>query len=341
MELWYQTNHQKAVQWRSAKNLNKKHELFYNRNAIYMIESVAILGAGALGAVYANIFHKAGIPTRLVAKGERYQRLLRNGIYINDTHHHIPAIDAAHKNTSFTADLVIVATKYHHLTSALPDLASLVHSDTIFISLLNGMSSEDKIGQLYGRQNVLLSIAMNLDARRESNRIYHSQPPLLIFGKANNLNPGTKVKAVQEILNKAGINHQTPQDMLRSVWWKFMVNVGMNQSSAVTGATYGRYKTEPSLRELKEALMREVIAVAQAEGVDLRDEDATSFYETLDVIAEDGKTSMLQDIEASRKTEVDMFAPVVIELGEKHRIPTPVNQTILSVIRSLEMQYTG
>lgn len=84
--------------------------------------------------------------------------------------------------------------------------------------------------------------------------------------------------------------------------------------------------------------MREVIAVAQAEGVDLRDEDATSFYETLDIIAEDGKTSMLQDIEASRKTEVEMFAPVVIELGEKHGIATPVNQTILSIIRSLEKQ---
>lgn len=304
-----------------------------------MIEKVAILGAGALGAVYANIFHEAGIPTRLVAKGERYQKLLRDGVYINDSHYQIPTIDAAQPENDFTADLIIVATKYHHLDSALPDLASLVHPNTIFISLLNGLSSEGIIGQKYGTENVLLSIAMNLDARREGNRIFHSRPPLLIFGEANNHKPGTNVKAVQNFLTKAGISHQTPEDMLRTMWWKFMVNVGMNQSSAVTGATYGRYKTEPALRWLKEALMREVVAVGQAEGVDLRDEDATSFYETLDIIAEDGKTSMLQDIEASRKTEVDMFAPVVIALGEKHHIPTPVNQTILSVIRSLENQY--
>ncbi len=305
-----------------------------------MIEKVAILGAGALGAVYASIFHQAGITTRLVARGERYHRLLREGFYINEVHRQVPVLDVADSDACFSADLIIVATKYHDLADALPDLAGLVHSKTIFISLLNGLTSESIIGQSYDSNNVLLSIAMNLDARREGNRIYHSRPPLLIFGDACNLNPGSRVLAVQDVLDKAGISYQTPVDMQRSVWWKFMVNVGMNQSSAVTGATYGRYKSEPALRWLKESLMREVIAVAQAEGVDLREEDATSFYETLDIIAGDGKTSMLQDIQALRKTEVDMFAPVVIELGQKHRIPTPVNETILTVIRSLEMQYS-
>jgi len=305
-----------------------------------MIERVAILGAGALGAVYANIFHKAGITTRIVAKGERYRRLQRDGIYINEVHYNVPVLDTEQPESNFTADLIIVATKYHHLAVALPDLANLVHANTIFISLINGLTSEEIIGKMYGKEKVLLSIAINLDARRENNKIFHTQPPLLIFGEVNNLNPSPKVLAVHEILSKAGISYQTPEDMHRTAWWKFMVNVGMNQSSAVTGATYGRYKSEPALRWLKETLMREVIAVAQAEGVDLRDEDATSFYETLELIAENGKTSMLQDIEALRKTEVDMFAPVVIDLGEKHGIPTPVNQTILSIIRSLENQYS-
>ena len=304
-----------------------------------MIRRVAVLGAGALGAVYAKIFHQAGITTTLVAKGERFERIQRDGIYINDTRYRLPVLNAADADNNFTADLVIVATKYHQLSSALPDLANVVGRNTLFVSLLNGLTSEDIIGEMYGRENVLLSIAMNLDARREENRIYHTRPPLLVFGEVNNLKTSSKVQAVQEILDEVGISYQTPEDMNRTMWWKFMINVGMNQSSAVTGATFGRYKSEQELRWLKETLMREVIAVAQAEGVDLRDEDATSFYETLDIIAEDGKTSMLQDIEASRKTEVEMFAPVVIELGKKHGIPTPVNQTVFSVIRTLEEQF--
>ena len=298
-----------------------------------------MLGAGGLGAVYANIFHRAGVETRLVASGERYKRLHRDGVFINNVQYRIPVHNTADPGTGFTADLVIVATKYHHLESALPELSSLVDRETVFISLLNGLTSEEIIGRMYGPDKVLLSIAMNLDARREDNRIYHSRPPLLIFGEAGNRKPGPAVHAVQEVLTTAGISYEVPQDMKRMVWWKFMVNAGMNQSSAVTGATYGRYKTEPELRWLKETLMREVIDVGRAEGVDLRDEDATSFYKTLDIIAEDGKTSMLQDIEASRKTEIDMFAPVIIELGEKHGIATPANRTILSVILSLENKY--
>ncbi len=301
-----------------------------------MIEKVAILGAGGLGAVYANIFFQKGFTTRLVAKGERYERLKRDGIYINDIRYDIPALDASHPEPDFKADLVIVATKYYHLQAALPDLADVVSASTIFISLLNGLTSEDIIGDRYGYEKTLLSIAMNLDARREGNRIFHSRPPLLIFGEANNLELSQNVLAVQDALKKAGIEYQTPDDMRRTLWWKFMVNVGMNQSSAVTGATYGRYQSDKDLRWLKETLMREVIAVAQAEGVDLKDDDATSFYKTLNIIATDGKTSMLQDIEACRKTELEMFAPVVIALGEKHQIPTPVNRAIAIVIRALE-----
>ncbi len=304
-----------------------------------MIERVAVLGAGGLGAVYASIFHQAGITTRLVAKGERYQRLQRDGVYINDTQYQLPVFDVSDQTGEFKADLIIVATKYHQLASALPDLAGLVCRDTIFISLLNGLTSERMIGERYGDDKTLLSIAMNLDARREGNHIYHSRPPLLIFGEAKNRQTTAKVRSVQKVLEKVGISYQTPEDMERMIWWKFMVNVGMNQSSAVTGATYGRYLLEPELRWLKETLMHEVIAVARAEGVDLKPEDATSFYKTIQMIAEDGKTSMLQDIEAGRKTELEMFAPVVIELGQKHGIPTPVNQTILSVIRGMEQQY--
>ena len=249
----------------------------------------------------------------------------------------VPIIEAS--ESGFTADLIIVATKYHHLDGALPDLANFVGEHTIFISLLNGLTSEEIIGEIYGRDKTLLSIAMNLDAQRVGNRITHSRPPLLILGEPQNKTLSPKVQQVQEALDKAGISYQTPEDMERMMWWKFMVNVGMNQSSAVTGATYGRYKREPELRWLKENLMAEVVAVAKAEKVNLTDDDVTSFYKTIDIIAEDGKTSMLQDIEAGRKTEVEMFAPVVVRLGEKHGIPTPVNQTIFTVIRTLEQSY--
>jgi len=301
------------------------------------IEHVLILGAGGLGAVYAHLCHTAGLHVGVVASGDRYDRYTSEGFYINDTPVSIPIIHA--DTTDFTADLIIVATKYHHLDEALPDLKNFVADHTVFISLLNGLTSEDNIGDHYGHNKTLLAISMNLDAVREGNRIYHSRGPLLIFGEPDNTTLSERVQRVHAFLERVGIDYQTPEDMRRMLWWKFMINVGMNQSSAVTGATYGQYKTDPDLRWLKESLMGEVVAVAQAEGVNLTDADVTSFYKTIDIIAEDGKTSMLQDIEAHRKTEVEMFGPVVMRLGEKHNIPTPVNQTITAVIRTIEAQF--
>jgi 2-dehydropantoate 2-reductase len=301
------------------------------------IENVLILGAGGLGAVYAQICHDAGVNVKIVARGERYERLRTQGFYINDVHHLLPVIHADAQD--FIADLVIVGTKFHHLDEALPDLKHFVADHTVFISLLNGLTSEQIIGDMYGHEKTLLAIAMNLDAQRTGNRITHSHPPLLIFGEPDNTQLSERVQRVQAFLDGVGIAYQTPPDMLRMMWWKFMINVGMNQSSAVTGATYGQYKTDMDLRWLKESLMREVVAIAQAENVNLTEADVTSFYKTIDMIAEDGKTSMLQDIEAERKTELEMFGPVVMALGEKHGISTPANRAVVAIIRAIEAPF--
>jgi 2-dehydropantoate 2-reductase len=129
--------------------------------------------------------------------------------------------------------------------------------------------------------------------------------------------------------------------MLRVMWWKFMVNVSMNPPSAVLRAPYGIFQSSPEARALMEALMREVIALAQAEKVNLTEQDIADWYPVLQTLSPQGKTSMLQDIEAERKTEIEMFAGKVVELGQKHGIPTPVNETMLRMIHVLEQFPAG
>jgi 2-dehydropantoate 2-reductase len=90
-----------------------------------------------------------------------------------------------------------------------------------------------------------------------------------------------------------------------------------------------------------ETLMREVIALAQAEGVNLTEQDIASWYPVLQTLSPQGQTSTLQDIEAGRKTEIEMFAGKVVELGQKHGLPTPVNETMLRMIHVLEQFPAG
>jgi 2-dehydropantoate 2-reductase len=82
--------------------------------------------------------------------------------------------------------------------------------------------------------------------------------------------------------------------------------------------------------------MHEVILLAEVAGVNLAEQDIKDWYRVLDTLSPQGKTSMLQDVEAGRKTEVEIFGGKVVELGRTERIPTPVNETVLRIIQVLE-----
>jgi len=296
---------------------------------------IAILGAGAMGSAYAARFAEApGCTTVLVARGERHDRLAREGIVVNDKPYYLPVVHP--EEVADPADLILVALKHHHLPGAVGDLRSLVGPETVILSVMNGLDSEEILGAVYGMDKVLYTVAVGIDAVREGNRVTHTKPGKLFFGAATNDPPSARVRRVEALLDRAGIAHETPPDMIRTLWWKFMINVGVNQASAAMRARYGIFQASPEAQALMETLMREVIVLAEAEGVDLGEQDIRAWYDFMNGLSPEGKTSMLQDIEAGRKTEVEMFAGKVVELGAKHGIATPVNETLLRIIHVLE-----
>ncbi len=299
------------------------------------IKSVAIFGAGAMGAYFSTRFFEApGFSTVLIAKNDRFDRLNREGIEVNGKSYKIPVVNP--DEAASAVDLIIVALKHHHLLETVNDLKNLVGEKTVIISVMNGLDSEAVIGSVYGTDKILYAISVGIDAVREGNRVRYSKPGLHYFGEADNHEISTRVQLVQQAFDKAGINYDTPVDMLRMMWWKFMVNVGVNPTSAVLRAPYGVFQTSPEARELMEASMREVISLAKVAGVNLTEQDVQEWTVVLNTLSPDGKTSMLQDIEAGFKTEVEIFCEKVVELGKTHDIPTPVNQTLLRIIRVLE-----
>jgi len=233
-------------------------------------------------------------------------------------------------------DLIIIALKQYHLEEALQGLDKLVGDNTIFLSFMNGLESEECIGSVYGMDKVLYGISVGIDALRQGNHMSYTNPGKHYFGELNNAELSEKVRRVQKAFESAGIQYETPEDMLRIMWWKFMINVGMNQASAVMRAPYGIFHKNPNAQQLMEALMREVIALAAAQGINLTERDIDNWYPFLHGLSPQGKTSMLQDIEAGRKTEVDIFGGKVVELGKKLAVPTPVNETLLRIIHVLE-----
>lgn len=300
------------------------------------IKQIAILGAGALGAYYASRFQAApGFSVRLVADAEHAKRLRRSGVMVNGQQLQLPVVGGEVDQPP--ADLVIVALKHHQLEAALPLLQPLVSSQTIILSVMNGLDSEERIAEVFSAAKVLYCIAVGIDAVREDSGIEVAHAGRLVFGEATNIEPpAAEVLRVQEALTRAGLPWETPPDMLRMLWWKFMINVGVNQASAVLRAPYRVFQNSAEARAVVAVLMEEVMLLAGREGIDLGPADLEEWWRVLGRLAPEGKTSMLQDVEAGRRTEVEMFAGKVVELGKQHVVPTPANELMLHLLKVLD-----
>ena len=297
------------------------------------IEKIAIIGAGAIGASYASMFYNMSMDSVSFIAGEtRYVKLKQDGIVVNGKHYNIPVYLPGHTNTPY--DLVIVAVKHHHLDSAITDLQGSVGEETVILSFMNGIESEEAIGSVFGLEKVLYSIVLGIDAVRTGNLTTYSNQGRVFFGEAINVVQTDRVNQVKKLFERAGINYVIPDDMIRTMWWKFMINVGINQVSAALRTSYKRFQAPGEARSLMDAAMREVMLLAQAQGIDIHEGDIESWYDVLSNLSPDGKTSMLQDVEAGRKTEVEMFAGKVIELGKCLGIATPLNEKLLQEIRA-------
>jgi 2-dehydropantoate 2-reductase len=299
------------------------------------IQKVAILGAGAMGAYFAErFFHTPGFSTVLVASGPRLDALRRDGIIVNGELCRIPAIDP--QEADGPVDFILVALKHHQLEEAVRGLGCLVGEETTFLSVMNGLESEEIIGSIHGMDKVLYAISVGIDAVRAGNRVTYTRPGVHSFGEAQNRIITPKVRRVQQAFDRAGIRYDNPPDMIRMLWWKFLINVGVNQASAVLRAPYGVFHTNSDAQALMESLMQEVLALSDAMGKGLTDQDIRDWYPVMRRLSPQGKTSMLQDIEAGRKTEVDVFGGAVVRLGQQHGVPTPVNQAVVRMIRVME-----
>ena len=243
------------------------------------------------------------------------------------------------ENQDYKADLIIIATKNDGLSEAINNIKNFVGENTIIMSLLNGVKSEELIAEKYGWKHTLLSYFIGHSAMREGNKITFDGIGDIVFGIKDNNTEKNDIEIVKNYFDKLGISYKTPDNMLRSYWLKFMLNVSSNQPSAILKMTFGQMKDNPVFMKFMKEIMREVQQLAKAEGVTDTESMADEAIISFNKMIPEGKTSMYQDVEAGRKTEVDIFAGTVLELGKKHNIQTPYNAVLYDMIKVIENNF--
>lgn len=301
------------------------------------IQSTAIIGMGALGLLYGNqIAASLGVSgLRFIADSERIERYRSMDFTVNGERRTFPIEDC---ETSLPIDLIIVAVKYNALFNALDTMKNCVGPDTTIISVMNGISSEQIIGERFGYEKVLCSIAQGMDAMKFGAALTYTQPGELRIGA---LSPAqhSRLTAITEFFDRAGIAYTVEEDILHRLWGKFMLNVGVNQTCMAYETTYSGTLIPGEAHDTMVGAMREVIELARAEYVNLTEQDLEDYIKLLKTLSPDGMPSMRQDGLSHRPSEVEMFSGTVREMAKKHGIATPVNDRLYKQIKDMESQY--
>ena len=303
------------------------------------IRHTAIVGMGALGLLYGQQIQNAlGRDAVTFVMDEARMLRYQNDIYrINGEE---ISFNVTCMSEMKPADLVIVATKATGLESALNVIEPAVGEDTIILSVLNGISSEQILAERFGAERVLGWVAIGMDAMRDGS--------ILQFTQKGRLQVGTLAAGQEEMLQSVvsffeeiGQTYEVKEDIIQAMWSKFLLNVGINQTCMVYETSYGGALAEGEIRENMIAAMREVLAIAKAERIAIGEADLQRALDIIGGLKPEGYPSMRQDAVAHRASEVDLFAGTVIAIAEKHGMDVPVNRYFYEKVKEMEQVYCG
>ena len=306
------------------------------------IKKVTLIGLGAMGVFFApRISEKLGADFRILADGARKERLERKGVTVNTINYRFPIITPDVEGDP--ADLVIIAVKGYDLEQAIKDIRNQVGKDTIILSVLNGVESEKQVAAVYGEEHVLYSYMRISIVMKDGKTEFDPHKGSIHFGDLKN-DPehySENVLAVKNLFDLCGIDYKVDADMLKGIWFKFMCNVAENMTCAMFGVPFGAFQKSDDANYFRHKAMWEVIHVANKLGIEIGQNEIDRQEHTIGRLPYENKPSTLQDLEAGKHTEVDMFAGTVVRLGKELGVETPVCECFLHGIHLIEDRMFG
>ena len=304
------------------------------------IKKISLIGLGAMGVFFAPRL-AAAYPEgfRVIADGERKRRLEEKGVIVNGVNYKFPIITPDEKGDP--ADLILIGVKGYGLDQAIEDIRNQVGEETLIISLLNGVDSEEKLINSFGEKHVLYGYMRMSVVMKDGKADFDPYWGKIHFGEKMNKEYSERVLAVKEVFDKADIPYEIDEDMLKGIWFKFMCNIGENMTCALLGIPFGGFHVSDHANWVRIEAMKEVAAIAQKKGINIGKEEIEMQNKTILTIPYPNKPSTLQDLEAFKHTEIDMFAGTVIQMGRELGIPTPICEMFYHGIHVLEEKNDG
>ncbi len=311
----------------------------------HSFNSVAVVGAGAVGAFFGGMLARAGMRVTLIGRAAHVQAIKRDGLQLDmaGSVTSIPVAACEDLAAVSGADLVLFCVKSTDTDAVSRDMAPFLAPDAVILSLQNGVENAATIAR-HVRQLVVPAVVYVATAMAGPGIVKHFGRGDLVIGPldaraAQDPEVAALLRSVVACFGAANVPVSVSNDVMAELWSKLMVNCAYNAISGLTQATYAQLAASSAVRETQDAVVREVVALAAADGVTLPLDAALQAMAGIATAMPGQRSSTAQDMARRKPSEIDHLNGFVARRGRELGVPTPVNQTLHALVKLVEVGY--
>jgi 2-dehydropantoate 2-reductase len=297
---------------------------------------IAILGAGGIGGYYGGLLARSGQDVTFIARGAHLAAIREQGLRVESVHGDFEVCPAKATNDAADAgpvDLVLVTVKSYDLEAAAEAARPLVGSETAALALLNGLDAAERLAAVWGDEHVLAGLT-HVSSSIAAPGVIRQVSPLrrITFGERDGaITP--RAERIRDALSGSGAEVNLTPAVEVALWEKFVFIASISGVCCLARQTTGRVMDTPETRQLYTDALREVEAVARARGVALPPDVVEKTLRLTEGFAPQTKPSLLVDLEAGRRLELEAMNGTVVRYGRKAGVATPVHDVIYAALK--------
>jgi 2-dehydropantoate 2-reductase len=301
---------------------------------------VLVVGGGAMGCLFAAEIAGAGHEVTVLdpaaaivtAIEEHGVRLVRDGHDLS-----VPSVSAVSDPAKAgQVDIAFVFVKAQHTAAVAEQVTAYLSADTTVASLQNGWGNADVLARTVPADQLVCGVTYHSCTVLKPGRVAHTGRGPTFVGPYSPGGDVARATAVAELLDSAGFEITATPDVHTEIWKKLVLNAATLAVASLTGLRTGALGHHAEAMSVVDTLTAEAVAVGRARGLDVSLEERVSRIHTALAGGGDGKASMLQDVQARRKTEVEVVNGAIARAGAELAVPTPLNEAMVALIHGLE-----
>ncbi len=302
-----------------------------------------ILGAGALGCLFAaRLHHTHHEVTIFHHRRDVLNEIKHHGIRLRTTsgkleHEIVEAKISVDKTDHF--DTVLLTVKAYDTSNLAQRLANTLRKDTTLLTLQNGLGNVETLTDFFPRSSILAGSTTEASRLLRAGFVEHTGGGITWIGELNGKKSGRLV-ALRTALQEAGFDTRISQNINGVLWSKAILNSAINPLTAITRLRNGELLQIPELLQLTDTVIQEGIEVSRSSSVNLPTPGPKKLVKQVLARSKRNKSSMLQDIERGKRTEIFQLNGIISEIGQSLGIPTPYNYELTAIVTALERSHS-